>query len=170
MTEQLKTKNVYPSICKPLSKSKSCGIWVERLLWNGHKSIICFSRILKKNFMNNAAEMMENIHMIYSQVTKGQYSTIIVRSTFDKVWRSKKSLCKNFPTKKWKIWKDFIYKLSKTRQNVLQTDKIVIKFSIGSVGWLNQLDEDQINQSRHIYLVTYTFKITHFHCVSLFSC
>ena len=47
--------------------------------------------------MNNAAEMMENIHMIYSQVTKGQYSTIIVRSTFDKVWRSKKGLCKKFP-------------------------------------------------------------------------
>ena len=154
MTEQLKTKNVYPSICKPLSKSKSCGIWVERLLWNGHKSIICFSRILKKNFMNNAAEMMENIHMIYSQVTKGQCFTMIVRSTFGKVCRSIKGLRKISFNSRFEKMKKFRYQLSTTGKNVLQTDKIFIKFYISSVGWLNQLDEDQINQSRHIYLVT----------------
>ena len=98
--------------------------------------------------MNNAAEMMENIHMIYSQVTKGQNSTIIGRPTFGRVWRSKDALHKMCSTKKSKIWKDL--KLSKTRRlaNVLLTDKVVIKFSVGSVGGLNQLDEDQFNQSK----------------------
>ena len=129
-----RTRKVYPFV--NLCKIQVLWDLSEQLLWNGHKSIICFSRILKKNFMNNAAEMMENIHMIYSQVTKGQCFTMIVRSTFGKVCRSKKGLRKiSFNSRFEKIEEEKIrYKLSTTRQNVLQTDKIVIKFSIGSVG------------------------------------
>ena len=128
---------------------------MKRLLWNRHKSIICFSRILKKNFMNNAAEMMENIHMIYSQVTKGQNSTIIVQPIFGRVWRSKGALHQICSSKKSKVWKDL--KLSKTRRsaNVLQTDKVVINFSIGYVGSVDYINWMKINQSRHICLKTY---------------
>ena len=47
--------------------------------------------------------------------------------------------------------------MSKTKRstNVLQTRQNCYKISIGSVGWLNQLDEDQISQGRNICLTTY---------------
>ena len=54
---------------------------------------------------------------------------------------------KDYFNKKVESMKRF---LSEKTRNVLQTDKIVIRFSINFVGWLIQLDEDRIYQSRLI--------------------
>ena len=52
---------------------------------------------------------------------------------------------KDYFNKKVETLKRF---LSKKTRNVLQTDKIVIRFSINSVGWLIQLDQDGKYKSR----------------------
>ena len=61
---------------------------------------------------------------------------------------------KDYFNKKVETMKRF---LSKKTRNVLQTDKIVIRFSINSVGWLIQLDQDRIYQSRLIGSMIYIF-------------
>ena len=61
---------------------------------------------------------------------------------------------KDYFNKKVETLKRF---LSKKTRNVLQTDKIVIRFSINFVGWLIQLDEDRIYQSRLIGSMIYIF-------------
>ena len=61
---------------------------------------------------------------------------------------------KDYFNKKVETLKRF---LSKKTRNVLQTDKIVIRFSINSVGWLIQLDEDRIYRSRLIGSMIYIF-------------
>ena len=61
---------------------------------------------------------------------------------------------KDYFNKKVETMKIF---LSKKTRNVLQTDKIVIRFSINFVGLLIQLDEDRIYQSRLIGSMIYIF-------------
>ena len=69
--------------------------------------------------MNNAAEMMENIHMIYSHVQKGNI-WLTLHCSFFEVKRIKYAIKRLFQQKSWNFEKIFVKedpKRSANRQN-----------------------------------------------------